>query len=88
MKGAEYCGVNSTSSSRQARGEPLAAEDQARLFQEFTRLGRGHPAVKGVPGTGLGLSIVKHIVGLHGGEVSLRSEPGAGSAFRIELPRA
>ena len=38
--------------------------------------------------TGLGLAIVKTFVNAHGGEVSAKSEPGAGSTFRFDLPHA
>ena len=37
-------------------------------------------------GTGLGLAIVKQIVELHGGRISVASEPGKGSKFNIDLP--
>jgi signal transduction histidine kinase len=37
-------------------------------------------------GTGLGLAIVKQIVELHGGRISVASEPGQGSKFKIDLP--
>lgn len=67
-------------------GVGIAPEDKARLFSEFTRLGRGHPAVKSVPGTGLGLSIVRRIIESHGGRVGVSSEPGKGSTFWLELP--
>ena len=67
-------------------GPGIPLEDQPRVFERFYRVDKARSRDKG--GTGLGLSIVKHIVALHGGEVSLRSEPGAGSAFRIEIPRA
>jgi len=39
-------------------------------------------------GAGLGLAIVKGVAEAHGGDVSVRSEPGAGAAFTLRVPRA
>jgi len=68
-------------------GVGIAPEDQARLFQEFSRIRREprEGEIK-VPGIGLGLSITKRIVEMHGGRVFLESEPGRGSVFSFELP--
>ncbi|MGE5049098.1 MAG: two-component system sensor histidine kinase NtrB [Deltaproteobacteria bacterium] len=61
-------------------GVGIAEEDLRRIFDPFfTTKERG---------TGLGLAIVHRIVEAHGGEVTVRSEPGRGSTFRISLPGA
>lgn len=64
-------------------GPGIAPEDRARIFQPFARL----PTSKGIPGTGVGLSIAKAIVEAHRGAIEIESPPGAGSTFRIRLPR-
>jgi two-component system phosphate regulon sensor histidine kinase PhoR len=63
----------------------IPEEDQPRIFERFYRVDKARSRELG--GTGLGLSIVKHIVTLHGGELSVTSTPGRGSAFRFEIPR-
>jgi FixJ family two-component response regulator/signal transduction histidine kinase len=50
----------------------------ARVFQPFFTTKPG--------GMGLGLSISQTLIAAHGGTLSVRSEPGQGSTFRIELP--
>ena len=68
-------------------GIGIAQEDQARLFQEFSRIRREprEGEIK-IPGIGLGLSIAKRIIEMHGGRVFLTSEPGRGSVFSFEIP--
>lgn len=43
---------------------------------------------KGGGGTGLGLLTTRKIIQEHGGKISMTSEPGRGTTFRIELPRS
>lgn len=55
-----------------------------RVFERFYRVDVARSRATG--GTGLGLAIVKHVVERHGGSVSVQSELGVGSTFRIRLP--
>jgi PAS domain S-box-containing protein len=65
-------------------GPGIPAEDQARLFLPFSQL---DPVTnRKVGGSGLGLSISKRLVELHGGQIGVKSEPGAGSTFYFSLP--
>jgi signal transduction histidine kinase len=62
-------------------GIGIPAEDQKRLFQAFHRASN----VGGIAGTGLGLVIVKRCVDLHGGTISIESEPRCGTTFIVRL---
>jgi signal transduction histidine kinase len=65
-------------------GIGIAPEDQGRVFERFYRVDKARSRQMG--GTGLGLSIVKHVALAHGGNVSLKSAPGRGSSFRVQIP--
>ena len=65
-------------------GPGIPPEHLPRIFERFYRVDQGRSRELG--GTGLGLSIVRHVAELHGGRVSVESELGRGSTFRVELP--
>jgi signal transduction histidine kinase/CheY-like chemotaxis protein len=60
-------------------GIGIAPEDQGRIFDEFTQL--PSPLQGKVKGTGLGLPLCRRLAHLLGGDVSVKSERGAGSVF-------
>jgi two-component system phosphate regulon sensor histidine kinase PhoR len=65
-------------------GDGIAGEHIERIFERFYRVDRARSREMG--GTGLGLAIVKHLARAHGGEATVRSVPGSGATFTIELP--
>ena len=65
-------------------GGGIPLEEQQKIFERFYR--PGSELRRQTQGVGIGLSIVKHIVEAHGGKVLVRSAPGQGSRFTIELP--
>ncbi|HZY42915.1 MAG TPA: ATP-binding protein, partial [Anaerolineae bacterium] len=68
----------------QDTGYGISKAAQTKLFQRFFRArtrGTEH-----IDGTGLGLSLVKAVIEQHGGRISVESEEGKGSTFRVELP--
>lgn len=63
-------------------GAGLSAEQLARLFQPFNRLGKENGSEEG---TGIGLVVTKRLVELMGGTIGVDSKPGRGSVFWFEL---
>ena len=65
-------------------GAGIAAEHLPRLTERFYRVDRSRSRESG--GTGLGLAIVKHVMQRHGGSLSITSEVGHGSCFKLVFP--
>ena len=59
-------------------GVGISREDLSRIFDPFF--------TRSPNGTGLGLTIVKRIVEQHGGKVTVKSRPGRGTTFVVEIP--
>lgn len=65
-------------------GTGIPLHEQARVFDEFYQL--GNPSRERHAGLGLGLSVVRRLTDLLGLPLQLRSRPGHGSRFRVDLP--
>ena len=65
-------------------GIGIPPDELPRIFERFRRVERKEAS--GITGTGLGLAIVKHLVELHGGKITVRSELGEGSTFTVFVP--
>jgi signal transduction histidine kinase len=65
-------------------GRGITADELERIWEPFWQADR--PGMKGNIGSGLGLGITRRLVRLLGGEIRVRSEPGRGSVFTLQLP--
>jgi signal transduction histidine kinase len=65
-------------------GIGMTAEQQAKLFEEFSQADASTAQHFG--GTGLGLAISRKLARMMGGDVTVTSEPGKGSVFTVRLP--
>jgi len=66
------------------RGPGIPPEHLGRIFARFYRADPSRARTSG--GTGLGLAIVRSIMTMHGGDVSVESEPGRSTVFSLNVP--
>jgi signal transduction histidine kinase len=65
-------------------GVGIPPEELPRLFERFHRI-EGQKG-RSIEGSGIGLALVNDLVKLHGGEITVESAPGRGTAFTLDLP--
>jgi signal transduction histidine kinase len=65
-------------------GIGMTAEQQAKLFEEFSQADAS--TAQNFGGTGLGLAITRKLARMMGGDVTVASESGKGSVFTVRLP--
>ena len=90
--GGRWIGIRAKGAGRDVeiavldRGIGIPAAEQPRIFEPFYRA--ADVVAAQIQGAGLGLSLVKRIVEAHGGRITVKSSPGAGSEFTVVLPAA
>ncbi len=67
-------------------GVGIAPENLGRIFERFWQDERANAAID-QHGSGIGLSQAKSLIEMHGGRITVESEPGRGSVFSVHLPR-
>jgi signal transduction histidine kinase len=77
-----YCQDGEARVEVRDQGIGISPQNQKRIFQQFERVTSNHA----IAGLGLGLFISEQIVAAHGGQISVQSEEGEGSMFRVSLP--
>jgi signal transduction histidine kinase len=65
-------------------GSGIPADELPRIFERFHRIAGRHGRTH--EGTGIGLALVHELVKLHGGTITVSSEPGRGSVFCVSIP--
>lgn len=66
-------------------GIGISAEEQKKIFDKFYRVSSG--LVHNTKGSGLGLTLIKYIIEMHQGQITVKSQPGKGSTFRLVFPK-
>jgi two-component system, OmpR family, sensor kinase len=64
----------------------MTPEQAARVFERFYRTDDARGRARG--GTGLGLSIAASLTAAHDGDITVDTQPGQGTSFRVRLPLA
>jgi two-component system phosphate regulon sensor histidine kinase PhoR len=67
-------------------GLGISKSEQKHIFDKFYRVTQENLAHK-AKGSGVGLAIVQHIMEVHEGDISVKSQPGKGSSFRLYFPK-
>jgi two-component system phosphate regulon sensor histidine kinase PhoR len=65
-------------------GPGIDPEEQDQIFERFYRARAVR--LKSIRGSGIGLALVRHNARAHGGDVTVKSEPGKGTTFELWLP--
>ena len=77
-------GVNTIDLSVADQGIGIPVSEQTKIFDKFYR--GSEPEIRRIRGSGIGLAITKYVAEMHGGEVTVESEPGKGSTFILKIP--
>jgi len=65
-------------------GIGIGHQDRERIFEKFYRAKNARAA--NITGSGMGLALAREIIRLHGGDITVESEPNRGSTFSLTLP--
>lgn len=65
-------------------GIGIPVEEQERIFERFYRATDAR--ARKITGTGLGLTLAREVARLHGGDITVQSQPGKGSTFTLTIP--
>ena len=67
-------------------GKGISRSDREKIFEPFFTTKAGENSSATGSGAGVGLAFCKRVVDVHGGEITVKSTPGAGSTFCVRLP--